>query len=361
MYYVLVVLVAFAALLSITLLMEGAFFKTLNFLPFPGNRVFTFKLPTCKRNVWKSHPIELCTILSFSSGIVVVASWFVFKSWFLVDFMAFSLAITSITSVRLPNLKISTILLSLFFFYDIFWVFLSSFIFKKNVMVTVALQAVSPSLPLPILLIIPRFFSSNSGLLGLGDIILPSFFLSFLLRYDFDSFSIFHNSKKANLKLSQILFSSPPTSSTFTSPASPPLYFLVGLVGYLFGLLFTFVALVISRSAQPALLYLVPFTLIPVSLKALLNSQFLELWNGSIPNKLSTPPSPLSQLVVDDELRKRMDEEEQLNEEIQLEQLSSSFSSQQNNNNHNYNDNNNNGNYNSNKNNHTSFSFNNDS
>ena len=39
---------------------------------------------------------------------------------------------------RLSSLKVASSLLILAFFYDIFWVFISSSIFGKNVMVTVA-------------------------------------------------------------------------------------------------------------------------------------------------------------------------------------------------------------------------------
>jgi hypothetical protein len=39
---------------------------------------------------------------------------------------------------RLSSLKVASSLLTLAFFYDIFWVFISSSIFGKNVMVTVA-------------------------------------------------------------------------------------------------------------------------------------------------------------------------------------------------------------------------------
>jgi len=163
--------------------------------------------------------------------------------------------------------------------------------------VTVAVQALSPKLPLPIVIIIPRFFSDNEGLLGLGDIILPSFFLSFLLRYDVDCISLSSKVKdKTKIKLREIM--------------KEGKYFKVGIIGYLFGLLSALTALVITRLAQPALLYLVPFTIIPVAAKSLFSSQFLLLWHGNLPPREleqtdlpnSNPPAQLQQEETDDEI-----------------------------------------------------------
>ena len=49
----------------------------------------------------------------------------------------------------------------------------------------------------------------------------------------------------------------------------------------------TFVALVFMKSGQPALLYLVPSVLFPVTIVALLKGQFKNLWYGRIVSNLS--------------------------------------------------------------------------
>ena len=49
---------------------------------------------------------------------------------------------------------------------------------------------------------------------------------------------------------------------------------------YGLGLMVTFVGLYMMAVAQPALLYLVPFTLIPVFLLGLCRREFALLWNG---------------------------------------------------------------------------------
>ena len=66
--------------------------------------------------------------------------------------------------------------MSLLFFYDIFWVFISPLFFKGNsVMVVVA-----TSLDLPVKLVFPTFSKFEAcSLLGLGDLVIPGFHIMF--------------------------------------------------------------------------------------------------------------------------------------------------------------------------------------
>lgn len=76
----------------------------------------------------------------------------------------------------LGNFTTGFILLSLLFFYDIF------FVFGTDVMLTVA-----KSIDAPIKLLFPKNWSSvppEFALLGLGDIVIPGLFVSLCLRYD---------------------------------------------------------------------------------------------------------------------------------------------------------------------------------
>ena len=52
--------------------------------------------------------------------------------------MGMGLCVAFIAFVRLPSLKVSTLLLSGLLIYDVFWVFFSSYLFKANVMVKVS-------------------------------------------------------------------------------------------------------------------------------------------------------------------------------------------------------------------------------
>lgn len=52
--------------------------------------------------------------------------------------MGMGLCVAFIAFVRLPSLKVSTLLLTGLLIYDVFWVFFSSYIFNANVMVKVS-------------------------------------------------------------------------------------------------------------------------------------------------------------------------------------------------------------------------------
>ena len=58
--------------------------------------------------------------------------------WLLMDAMGIGLCVAFIAFVRLPSLKVSTLLLSGLLLYDVFWVFFSKYFFNANVMVRVA-------------------------------------------------------------------------------------------------------------------------------------------------------------------------------------------------------------------------------
>lgn len=53
----------------------------------------------------------------------------------LLSAMGMGLCVAFIAFVRLPSLKVSTLLLMGLLVYDVFWVFFSSYIFNANVMV----------------------------------------------------------------------------------------------------------------------------------------------------------------------------------------------------------------------------------
>lgn len=62
---------------------------------------------------------------------------------------------------------------------------------------------------------------------------------------------------------------------------------MVLLSGYGVGLILTFVALTSMGIAQPALIYLVPATLISVSVVALARKDLQKMWHGSTGHKES--------------------------------------------------------------------------
>ena len=58
------------------------------------------------------------------------------------------------------------------------------------------------------------------------------------------------------------------------------LYRTLTNIFYTLGMIATFVSLFVMNSAQPALLYLVPFTLIPVFIVSFAAGDFWDMWQG---------------------------------------------------------------------------------
>ncbi|BBN70293.1 SIGNAL PEPTIDE PEPTIDASE-LIKE 4, partial [Prunus dulcis] len=116
--------------------------------------------------------------------------WAVYRrvsfAWIGQDILGIALIITVLQIVRVPNLKVGTILLSCAFLYDIFWVFVSKWWFHESVMIVVARGDKSGEDGIPMLLKIPRLFDPWGGysIIGFGDIIIPGLVVAFSLRYD---------------------------------------------------------------------------------------------------------------------------------------------------------------------------------
>ena len=75
-------------------------------------------------------------LVSFSLSVTIVCIWVLTGHWLLMDAMGMGLCVAFIAFVRLPSLKVSTLLLTGLLIYDVFWVFFSSYIFSSNVMVS---------------------------------------------------------------------------------------------------------------------------------------------------------------------------------------------------------------------------------
>lgn len=143
-------------------------------------------------------------LFSFSLAVSIVCIWVLTGHWLLMDAMGMGLCVAFIAFVRLPSLKVSTLLLTGLLIYDVFWVFFSSYIFSTNVMVKVATRPADnpvgivarklnlggivkepPKLNLPGKLVFPSIHNSGHfSMLGLGDIVMPGLLLCFVLRYD---------------------------------------------------------------------------------------------------------------------------------------------------------------------------------
>jgi minor histocompatibility antigen H13 len=127
------------------------------------------------------------------------------------------------------------------------------------------MTTVAKTIDAPILLQFPQDLLRNGwldatkyGMLGLGDIVIPGIFVALLYRFDH-----YIGSKKPDGQ----------KKSRF--------YFCAVVIGYMIGLLVTMGIMHYFKSAQPALLYLVPACIIIPLFLALIRGEFKELWNYS--------------------------------------------------------------------------------
>jgi len=222
------------------------------------------RLPRCNLYLCVLQ-LELRQLVLLVASIGTAATWFVFRksdwSWIIQDILGIMFSINMLKVLRLPSLKICTILLSALFFYDIFFVFITPLFMEggKSVMVEVATGHSSDE-QLPMVLRVPHLSTDPSrvcyvntySLLGFGDILVPGLLLSFAHSYDL---------------LTGIKYK---------------LYWIITTVAYILGLIATFISLFVMNSAQPALLYLVPFTLIPTILVAWIRGDLASMWQGDI-------------------------------------------------------------------------------
>lgn len=224
-------------------------------------------------------------IMSFCLSFLIVCIWVLTGHWLLMDALGMGLCVAFIALVRLPSLKVSTLLLVGLLIYDVFWVFFSSYIFSTNVMVKVATRPAenpvglfakklhlsglvrdAPKLSLPGKLVFPSMQnSSHFSMLGLGDIVMPGLLLCFVLRYD----------AYRKSQLNSIEAGIPQPINTIQKIT----YFHCSLIGYFLGLLTATVSSEVFKAAQPALLYLVPFTLLPLLTMAYLKGDLRRMWN----------------------------------------------------------------------------------
>jgi len=220
------------------------------------------RLPSCNLYLCVLQ-LELRQLLLLIASISTAATWFVFRktnwSWIIQDILGIMFSINMLKVLRLPSLKICTILLSALFFYDIFFVFITPLFMEggKSVMVEVATGHSSDE-QLPMVLRVPHLstdpsrvcYTNTYSLLGFGDILVPGLLLSYAHSYDL----------LAGIKYK--------------------LYWVITTVAYILGLIATFISLFVMNSAQPALLYLVPFTLIPTIIVAWLRGDLPSMWQG---------------------------------------------------------------------------------
>jgi hypothetical protein len=180
-------------------------------------------------------------------GVNFVLAYLITKHWILNNFLGYCLCFTALSILHINNFKTCCIILTLVFFYDVFWVYFSPAVFHGNVMETAAL-----TLDLPIKLEMPVLFGTNPlkdcVYLGLGDLIIPGLLVKFCRNLD----------KTKNIKV----------------------YFFSATVFYFSGLVLCGAMLVVFNYPQPALFYLCPALIIGTTCVARSRNEFQEIWKG---------------------------------------------------------------------------------
>lgn len=194
---------------------------------------------------------ELTTtwVISAVIAAIIISFYLLTKSWIASNLIAASMVILMFRIIRLPSYMVAALLLGLAFFYDIFWVFYSERIFGTSVMASVATRV-----ELPMMFYCPKFTASpiqGCSLIGLGDIVLPGVFVGYCLSFG----------KRISAGVQ---------------------YYSVCLGGYILGIAICVICLLGFHTAQPALLYLSPCTLIPVGLLGIYRKEFKNLWTGNV-------------------------------------------------------------------------------
>ncbi|XP_077534797.1 signal peptide peptidase-like 2B [Haemaphysalis longicornis] len=213
--------------------------------------------------VCSPEPLEIRHVALAVFAIGVALTWYLFRNndvfgWALQDILAIAFCINMLKSIHLPNLRMICLLLSLLLVYDVFFVFITPFLQanRESVMVEVA-KGGNLKEALPVVVRFPKLVrakfqvcvASKFSILGLGDILAPGLLLSYCHTFDL-------------LSLGRRF------------------YFYITCAAYGVGMVVTFVALHLMRNAQPALLYLVPCTILPTVLAAWYRGELFHIWNG---------------------------------------------------------------------------------
>ena len=216
--------------------------------------------------------INQLNVITFIIGLLVGCIYFMKKNWILNNILGMAFSIFGIENLMLGEYKVGLILLSLLFFYDIFWVFYTP------VMVSVA-----KNIEGPVKLMFPKlkediekmrkekgedneyagkaYDPREYNMIGLGDIVIPGVYVALMLRFDIYLY------KKAKKDISQFGF-------TFKNMK----YFIITFIFYNLGIIITLSSMYFFNHAKPALLYLVPCTLLSSTLLAFQQKDFKELW-----------------------------------------------------------------------------------
>ncbi|XP_060776829.1 signal peptide peptidase-like 2 [Neoarius graeffei] len=241
-------------------------------IPVGKCRIPENKLPCLKKR------LDMRVLLLGGLCASVSITWCVFRNedrwaWVLQDTLGMAFCLYVMKTFRLPSFRACTLLLTALLVYDVFFVFITPYLTKsgKSIMIEVGGGPSKSSTheKLPLVLKVPSLSFSAVVLcsrpfllLGFGDICIPGLLIAYCHRFDV----LVHSSK---------------------------VYFLTSTVGYSVGLFLSFACVLLMNLAQPALLYLVPCSLLSSLMVALWRSELKLYWSGGV-----SLPSPVAMAPV---------------------------------------------------------------
>ncbi|XP_052008378.1 signal peptide peptidase-like 2A isoform X2 [Xyrauchen texanus] len=225
----------------------------------------------------RGKTLSVRSLLLAAVCITLAVIWGVYRNddrwiWILQDLLGVAFCLNFLKTISLSNFKICVILLSLLLLYDVFFVFITPFLTPngESIMVQVALGPGAGGEKLPVVMRIPQFSALAQNLcmmqfsiLGYGDIIVPGLLVAYCHRFD------------------------------VCMGNSCRIYFISCAIAYFVGLVVTFAVMLATRMGQPALLYLVPCTLLTSSILASVRKEFRQFWNGNNYQVLDESRKPL--------------------------------------------------------------------
>ncbi|KAG0274165.1 Signal peptide peptidase-like 2A [Linnemannia exigua] len=216
-------------------------------------------------------------------GFGFMASLGLLAMWMWSNVLGFTISLM-LKVLKASSMSSPTLLLLTAFIYDVFFVFVTPYLTStgESIMEAAATgAALTVKETIPMLFRIPSF-SPHGGeaMLGFGDVVLPGILVTFLrecdARLEEDQSSMLIGLDSTTVKATDLL----PSGSGKGGSRRRWSYYLTAILGYAVGLEVTFVAMMWSNQGQPALLYLVPFTVLPVVLLASRRHELSLLWNG---------------------------------------------------------------------------------
>ena len=208
-------------------------------------------------------------VVGLASIAVGVLYFYTDKHWAITNVFGVSISVVAIQSMVVGSFPTGAVLLCGLFFYDIFWVF------GTDVMVSVA-----TNIDGPIKILCPQnpitWRSSNMSLLGLGDIVVPGFYIALLC--------VFSTVGRDHMRRADAAAAAAEKKGKVAKVIKPAsnVYFIVAMVAYALSLVNTMVVMVVFKHAQPALLYIVPWLLVTTVLTAAVKGELSLLWRFDV-------------------------------------------------------------------------------